>query len=79
MSNARKQKTVIRSRMVKLRNRRVRADLLGDGTLFFTFRKLEADRTIVHQNIRLSVEAVAAMAEMTAKLFGCREAVKGEG
>ena len=68
MSVAREQTRVIRAMEIKLRNRRVVAELMAYGDLSFRFKRLMPDRTIVRQSIRLSPEAVAAMYAMTVRL-----------
>jgi len=72
MSNARRESIPVATYSVKLHNRRVRGGLMEDGTITWTFRSLDADRTISQQRIRLSREAMGAMGEIIRRV--CEDA-----
>ncbi len=51
-----------------LRNRRILASMLDDGSTVFCLKTLQKDKSITVTSIRLSVEAVREMADMAAFL-----------
>lgn len=68
MSSQRDSTKPIKERMCKLHNRRVICGQMKDGSYGFKFRILRPGRKIDYQSIRLSLEAVLAMASLVTAL-----------
>jgi hypothetical protein len=68
MSNARRELKPVKSVKVKLKNKRVLGGLMYDDTILFAFRRLLSDRSVHTHKIRLTREAVRAMAAIEREL-----------
>jgi hypothetical protein len=73
MSSHRSNVKPVARMMVRLHNRRVIGGLMADGSIVWRFKRLYPGRVIETKSIRLTVEALAVMGEIAARLTTNKE------
>jgi hypothetical protein len=73
MSKQHDETKVIKSRQIKLKNKRVIGGLMKDGSISWRFKRLLPDRTIYVSRIRITRDAFFAMMDIATDLWGKNE------